>query len=61
MIESVAGREDCVAIFEEGQADEVIATDRDCGFALMRDADDAALAVRLAATERLPSTSKAIP
>ena len=45
MKERVAGGEGCAAVFEEGQAYEVVAGDGEGGFAVGCDADDAALAV----------------
>jgi hypothetical protein len=45
VVESVAGGEGGVAVFEEGEADEVVAGDGEGGFVARSDADDAALAV----------------
>src|SRR5580704_12988336 len=44
MVEGVAGSEGGVAVFEEGEADEVVAGDYKGGFVARGDADDAALA-----------------
>ncbi len=45
MVEGVAGGEGGVAVFEEGEADEVAAGDGEGGLVVAVDADDAALAV----------------
>jgi hypothetical protein len=44
VVEGVVGGEGSVAVFEEGEADEVIAGDSERSFVAGSDADDAALA-----------------
>src|SRR5260370_36202274 len=44
--EGVAGGQGGAAVFEKGEANEVVAGDGDGGFSLRGDADDAALAVK---------------
>ena len=44
VIKSIAGGEGCGAVFEEGEADEVVTGDRETGFAAGSDADDASAA-----------------
>ena len=46
VVEGVAGGEGGAAIFEEGEADEVVSRDGEGRFAVGVDADDSALAVK---------------
>ena len=61
MVKSIAGGEGCVAIFKEGEADEVVARDGEADLPAGRDANDATLTTKTGSYIEIVFTSRARP